>query len=92
METVLPDITAQDYVLKFSSSPYQGMMGSPSLSSHCLQFSVEESLLSLWQFEEACDELWAWLTNALWQLGDMDPDAVAAQLSKHKVTVMLAVV
>jgi len=43
-------------------------------------------------FEEACDELWAWLNNALWQLGDMDPDAVAAQLSKHKVTVMLAVV
>ena len=84
--------TCQDYVLKFPSSPYQGMMGSPSLSGHCLQFSVEESLLSLWQFEEACDELWAWLTDAVWQLGDMDPDAVAAQLSKHKVTVMLAVV
>ena len=53
---------------------------------------MEESLLSLWQFEEAYDELWAWLTDALWQLDDMDPDAVAAQLSKHKVTVMLAIV
>ena len=35
------------------------------------------------------DELRAWLTNALRQLGDMDPDAVAAQLSKPQGTVML---
>jgi len=53
---------------------------------------MEELLLSPWQFEEAYDELWAWLNDALWQLRNMDPDAVAAQLSKHKVTVMLAVV
>jgi len=31
----------------------------------------------------------AWLTNAFRQLGDMDPDAVAAQLSKPQGTVML---
>ena len=48
------------------------------------QSSLEESLLSLGQFQEAYDELWAWLTDALWQLGDMepitgDPYAVAAQ-------------
>ena len=51
--------------------------------------SLEESLLSLGQFEEAYAELWAWLTDALQQLENTepitgDPDAVAAQLSKHK--------
>ena len=58
------------------------------------QSSLEESLLSLGQFEEAYDELWAWLTDALKQLAEMepitgDPDAVAAQLSKHKVCTCL---
>lgn len=52
--------------------------------------SLEESLLSLGQFEEAYDELWAWLTDALQQLENTepitgDPDAVATQLAKHKV-------
>ena len=53
--------------------------------------SLEESLLSLGQFEEAYDELWAWLTDALQQLEKNDPitgdpDAVATQLAKHKVS------
>jgi hypothetical protein len=53
--------------------------------------SLEESLLSLGQFEEAYDELWAWLTDALQQLENTepitgDPDAVATQLAKHKVS------
>jgi len=90
--------TCQNFIcLQNPSLLYQGMMGSPSLNGHRLQSSMEKSLLSLWQFEEACDELWAWLTDSIWQLGYMEPiaggpDAVAAQLSKHKVTVMLAVV
>jgi len=54
------------------------------------QSALEESLLSLGQFEEAYSELWEWLTDALRQLGEAepitgDPDMVAAQLSKHKV-------
>ena len=54
------------------------------------QFSLEESLLSLGQFEEAYSELWEWLMDALKQLGEAepitgDPDVVAAQLAKHKV-------
>ena len=53
--------------------------------------SLEESLLSLGQFEEAYDELWAWLTDALQQLENTepitgDPDTVATQLAKHKVS------
>ena len=55
------------------------------------QSDLEESLLSLGQFEEAYGELWAWLQDALRQLevGEPitgDPDAVAAQLAKHKVS------
>ena len=54
------------------------------------QSALEESLLSLGQFEEAYSELWVWLTDAHRQLGEAepitgDPDMVAAQLSKHKV-------
>ena len=54
------------------------------------QSSLEESLLSLGEFEEAYSELWAWLTDALRQLGEAepitgDPDLVAAQLARHKV-------
>ena len=57
-------------------------MESPSL--------LEESLLSLGEFEDAYSELWAWLTDALRQLGEAepitgDPDMVAAQLARHKV-------
>ena len=55
------------------------------------QSSLEESLLSLGQFEEAYEELWAWLTDAVRQLEDADPitgdpDTVAAQLARHKVS------
>lgn len=47
-------------------------------------------MLSLGQFEGAYDDLWAWLTGAVKQLEEFepitgDPDAVAAQLAKHKV-------
>ena len=54
------------------------------------QSALEESLLSLGEFEEAYSELWAWLTDALRQLGEAepitgDPDLVAAQLARHKV-------
>lgn len=54
------------------------------------QTALEESLLSLGQFEGAYDDLWAWLTGAVKQLEDFepitgDPDAVATQLAKHKV-------
>ncbi len=54
------------------------------------QTSLEESLLSLGEFEEAYDELWTWLSDALRQLEDAepitgDPDAVYTQLSRHKV-------
>ena len=54
------------------------------------QSSLEESLLSLGEFEDAYSELWAWLTDALRQLGEAepitgDPDMVAAQLARHKV-------
>ncbi len=54
------------------------------------QTSLEESLLSLGEFEEAYDELWAWLSDALRQLEEAEPitgdtDAVSAQLSRHKV-------
>ena len=53
--------------------------------------ALEESLLSLGEFEEAYDELWAWLGEALKQLEEAepitgDPDSVAAQLTRHKVT------
>ena len=56
------------------------------------QSSLEESLLSLGEFEEAYEELWAWLNDALRQLEEEepitgDPDAVATQLAKHKVCV-----
>ena len=55
--------------------------------------SLEESLLSLGQFEEAYAELWAWLTDALQQLENTepitgDPDIVATQLSKHKASLL----
>ena len=55
--------------------------------------ALEESLLSLGQFEGAYDDLWAWLTGAIKQLEEFepitgDPDAVAAQLAKHKVCTM----
>ncbi len=55
------------------------------------QSALEESLLSLGQFESAYDDLWAWLVKANEQLEDFepitgDPDAVFAQLSKHKVS------
>ena len=48
------------------------------------------SSLSLGEFEDAYSELWAWLTDALRQLGEAepitgDPDMVAAQLARHKV-------
>ncbi len=53
--------------------------------------SLEESLLSLGEFEEAYQELWAWLQNTLGQVGEGepitgDPDAVATQLAKLKVS------
>lgn len=52
--------------------------------------ALEESLLSLGQFEGAYDDLWAWLTGAVKQLEEFDPitgdpDVVATQLAKHKV-------
>ena len=55
------------------------------------QAALEESLLSLGQFEGAYDDLWAWLLKANKQLENFepitgDPDAVAAQLAKHKVS------
>ena len=55
------------------------------------QSLLEESLLSLGEFEDAYSELWAWLTDAaLRQLGEAepitgDPDMVAAELVRHKV-------
>lgn len=54
------------------------------------QTSLEESLLSLGEFEEAYDELWVWLSDTLKQLEEAepitgDPDAVSGQLSRHKV-------
>ena len=54
------------------------------------QSSLEESLLSLGEFEEAYEELWAWLNDALRQLEEAepitgDPDVVGTQLAKHKV-------
>ena len=54
------------------------------------QAALEESLLSLGQFEGAYDDLWSWLTGAMKQLEEFepitgDPDSVATQLSKHKV-------
>ena len=45
--------------------------------------SVEESLLILGQW---ADGLWAWLIDALWQLGDMEPitvDPFAAKTEKR---------
>ena len=53
--------------------------------------ALEESLLSLGQFEGAYDDLWAWLSGAVKQLEEFepitgDPDAVATQLAKHKVS------
>jgi len=86
--------TPRLHVLKFSFSFTRARWDLLHSAAIARQSSLEESLLSLGQFEEAYDELWAWLTDALRQLGDMepitgDPDAVAAQLSKHKVTVML---
>ena len=55
------------------------------------QAALEESLLSLGQFEGAYDDLWAWLLKANKQLENFepitgDPDAVSAQLAKHKVS------
>ena len=55
------------------------------------QSSLEESLLSLGEFEGAYKELWTWIQDALRQLEEAepitgDPDAVAAQLAKHKVS------
>lgn len=52
--------------------------------------ALEESLLSLGQFEGAYDDLWVWLVGATVQLEEFepitgDPDAVHAQLAKHKV-------
>jgi len=54
------------------------------------QAALEESLLSLGQFESAYEDLWAWLNKANGHLEDFepitgDPDAVSAQLAKHKV-------
>ena len=54
------------------------------------QAVLEESLLSLGQFEEAYDDLWVWLVGAIKQLEEFeaitgDPDAVSTQLAKHKV-------
>lgn len=63
----------------------------PSLGSHCWESSLEESLLILGQFEEAHDELWAWLVDSLQQLMEPisgDPDAVTAQLSNPKVKIV----
>lgn len=58
------------------------------------QVALEESLLSLGQFEGAYDDLWAWLGRANKQLEEFepitgDPDAVSAQLAKHKVRYVL---
>lgn len=55
------------------------------------QAALEESLLSLGQFEGAYDDLWAWLMGAVKQLEEFepitgDPDAVAVLLAKHKVS------
>lgn len=63
----------------------------PSLGSHCWESSLEESLLILGQFEEAHDELWAWLVDSLQQLMEPisgDPDAVKAQLSNPMVKIV----
>lgn len=54
------------------------------------QSLLEESLLSLGEFEEAYEELWAWLQDTLHQMSETepitgDPNMVAAQLMKHKV-------
>lgn len=54
--------------------------------------ALEESLLSLGQFEGAYDDLWAWLMGAVKQLEEFepitgDPDAVATLLAKHKVRI-----
>lgn len=70
---------------------YRSRWDALNTSSIARLSSLEESLLSLGQFEEAYDELWAWLTDALQQLENTepitgDPDAVATQLSKHKVS------
>ena len=58
------------------------------------QAALEESLLSLGQFESAYEDLWAWLNKANGHLEDFepitgDPDAVFAQLAKHKVCMTL---
>ena len=54
------------------------------------QAALEESLLSLGQFEGAYDDLWSWLGGTIKRLEEFEPitgntDAVSAQLAKHKV-------
>ena len=88
--------TPRLHVLKFSFSFTRARWDLLHSAAIARQSSLEESLLSLGQFEEAYDELWAWLTDALRQLGDMepitgDPAAVAAQLAKHQVQSCLLV-
>ena len=70
--------------------PYRALWDTINSAGMERQSLLEESLLSLGEFEDAYNELWAWLTDALRQLGEAepitgDPDMVAAQLARHKV-------
>ena len=70
--------------------PYRALWDTINSAGMERQSLLEESLLSLGEFEDAYSELWAWLTDALRQLGEAepitgDPDMVAAQLARHKV-------
>ena len=52
--------------------------------------ALEESMLSLGQFEGAYDDMWEWLAGTVRKLEEFepiagDPDAVAVLLAKHKV-------
>ena len=70
--------------------PYRALWDTINSAGMERQSLLEESLLSVGEFEDAYSELLAWLTDALRQLGEAepitgDPDMVAAQLARHKV-------
>ena len=55
-----------------------------------IQTQLEEALLTLGQFQQAFDELWAWLTALHEQLSDPEPisgkiDTVNTLITKHTV-------
>ena len=57
---------------------------------HHVQTQLEEALLTLGQFQQAFDELWAWLTSIHEQLSEPSPisgkiDTVNTLITKHSV-------